>query len=140
MTRAIDLMTEDPVTVTASSTVGEAMQILQELNVRHIPVVNQSNELVGMLSDRDLRAVSVPRTIDEEWLGELRIALETPVARVMSSNVVTVQEEASMPEVIELMLDNKIGAVPVVDADSALVGIISYIDVLRELHDLDAAE
>jgi acetoin utilization protein AcuB len=135
-------MTEDPVTVTASSTVGEAIQILQELNVRHIPVVNQSNELVGMLSDRDLRAVSVPRTIDEEWLGELRIALETPVARVMSSNVVTVQEEASMPEVIELMLDNKIGAVPVVDADSALVGIISYIDLLRELHELelDAAE
>lgn len=139
MSRAIDLMTADPVTVTASSTVGDAIQVLQALQVRHVPVVKETGELVGMLSDRDLRAISIPRMVEDEWLGDLRAALETPVARVMSSDVVTVEEEAAATEVIELMLDNNVGAVPVVDAEGVLVGIISYIDVLRELYELEAA-
>lgn len=138
MTRAVDLMTEDPVTIPIGATVADAVQVLQALKVRHVPVVNDDHEVVGMVSDRDLRAISIPRTIDHEWLGEFRIALETDIARVMSSDVVAVQEEAAASEVIELMLENKIGAVPVLDAEGALVGIISYMDVLRELSEREA--
>jgi acetoin utilization protein AcuB len=51
----------------------------------------------------------------------------------MSSDVVTVDPEDDVHDVIDRMLENKIGAVPVVDADQTLVGIISYVDVLRHL-------
>lgn len=139
MSRAIDIMTDEPMTVPESATVGQAVQVLQALHVRHVPVVNEEGEVVGMLSDRDLRAIAIPRTLGDEWFGELRVALETPIARVMSSDVVTVQEQTATAEIIELMLENNVGAVPVVDAEGTLVGIVSYIDVLRELYELETA-
>lgn len=137
MSRAIDLMTADPATVTEVATIGDALQVLQAMNVRHVPVVNGDGEVVGMLSDRDLRAAAIPRTIDPEWLGDLRVALDTPVSRAMSADVVTVEEETPTATIIELMLESKIGAVPVVDAEGTLVGIVSYIDILRELYELE---
>ena len=137
MSRAVDLMTREPTTILEDAMVGEAIRLLQALQVRHLPVLNQQGDLVGMLSDRDVRAASIPTTVDKEWLGELRFALQTPVARVMTCEVVTVEEETETAEIIELMLENKIGAIPVLDADGELVGIVSYMDVLRELYELE---
>jgi CBS domain-containing protein len=51
----------------------------------------------------------------------------------MSSNVLSVGLEADLAEIIDLMLDQRVGAVPVVDADGTLVGIVSYVDILREV-------
>jgi acetoin utilization protein AcuB len=135
-------MSEDPVAISLSSTVGDAVQILQDLQVRHLPVINTAREVVGMLSDRDLRALSIPRTIEGEWRGAFRIALETDVAQIMSSDVITVEEETENSEISDLMLDNKVGAIPVVDVEGCLVGIVSYIDVLREMQNVavNAAE
>lgn len=142
MSRAIDLMTERPVTVSDSATLGDAIQVVQTLQVRHVPVVDDAGDLVGMLSDRDLRALSIPRNVDEEWLDDLRAALATPVTRVMATDLVVVQEETETAEIIELMLEHRIGAIPVQNADGGLVGIVSYTDVLRELYELerDAAD
>ncbi|MNC91117.1 CBS domain protein [compost metagenome] len=58
--------------------------------------------------------------------------MSQPVSAIMSCNVVTVTTETELVEVIDLMLDQKVGAVPVVNDDSSeLVGIVSYMDVLR---------
>lgn len=142
MSRARDLMTEDPITVPLTATVADAIRAMQELHVRHLPVVDEDDAVAGMLSDRDLRALALPSLVDEQWIGEIRVALATPVAKVMSSDVFSVLEETETTEIIELMLENSIGAVPVVNGDGAVVGIVSYVDVLRELQQLerDAAE
>jgi CBS domain-containing protein len=138
MTCATDIMTQNPLTIPIDATVADAVQLLQSAGFRHIPIVNAEHEVIGMLSDRDLRALSVPRTIKEDWFGEFRIALETKVARAMTANVITVDEETAVTEIIELMLDHGIGAVPVVDAERTLIGIVSYVDVLRSLQRLES--
>lgn len=133
MPTARELMTPGPVTVPVTAKVQKAVEILHTAEVRHLPVVDEEGNLVGMLSDRDLRALSLPVFVGDEHVASLRTALNAPVSTLMNSDVVSVESEADVSEVIELMLDNKIGAVPVVDHDGAVVGIVSYMDVLREL-------
>jgi acetoin utilization protein AcuB len=139
MLTARQLMTRAPIALRASAKVRDAVQILQTIEIRHLPVVNDQDELVGMLSDRDLRGLTFPYVVDDEWIGRIRSALDAPVAAVMTGGVLAVDEEADAAEIIDLMLDNKIGAVPVLDADGVLVGIVSYVDVLREFP-LEAAQ
>lgn len=116
---AKDLMTANPKTIATHTRVREAVELLDRLDVRHLPVVDGEGALVGMLSDRDVRAI------------EFSSANE-PVVSVMSSSVVAVEEEDDAEDAVDLMLENKIGAVPVIDGEGVLVGIISYVDVLRE--------
>jgi len=126
MITARELMTESPTVVDATATLRNAIEKLQALDVRHLPVVDTDGQLVGMLSDRDLRSAVLP--------------LDASVSSIMSTDVIAVDLEADVAEIIDLMLDNKIGAVPVLDSDDVLVGIISYVDVLRELSQELAAE
>jgi len=125
-------MTPKPARVYENARVRDAVDLLSGLDVRHLPVVNEEEELVGMLSDRDLRGLAVPDVNAGELQGTVIRALDASVATVMSSNVVSVEEEDEIEDVVELMLDTKVGAIPVVDGDGVLVGIISYIDVLRK--------
>lgn len=125
---AADLMTENPRTVREEDSVADALEILEQLDVRHLPVVDEEGNLVGMLSDRDLRPIRSER--DEE--DEVRRA-RTPVTDLMTSAVVSVTPDAEMEEIVELMLDHRIGAVPVVNGEGQVVGIVSYVDILRAL-------
>ncbi len=133
MTTARDLMTAKPMTVPETAKVRRAVEILQEMEIRHLPVVNATGELVGMLSDRDLRSLAIPWFAGREHTGEIRTALEARVSSLMSGDVISVQEETDVSEIVDLMLENKVGALPVTDGDGALVGIISYVDVLRAM-------
>lgn len=139
MRTARDLMTENPVAVRASARVRDAVEILQTLDIRHLPVVNEAQELIGMLSDRDLRSLTVPQLVNSDWVGNLQTALDARVSTVMNGDVLSVETSAEAGEIVELMLDFKVGAVPVVDADGKLAGIVSYMDVLREIP-VDGAE
>jgi acetoin utilization protein AcuB len=140
MMRARDWMTPSPLTIEPSTTLRRAVELLQRLDIRHLPVVNESHELVGMISDRDLRALSIPYFVGPGHTTDIQAALDAPVSSIMSGDVLSVEEEADAAEVIDLMLDHKIGAVPVVDADGELVGIVSYVDVLRAFPIHAAAE
>jgi CBS-domain-containing membrane protein len=133
MYTAADLMTPNPFVIPASAKVGDAVRALQDLEVRHLPVVNAEGALVGMLSDRDLRSLAVPVLIDGESLGTVRLALDASVQSMMSSDVVSVGVEAEVEEIVDMMLGEKIGAIPVLDADGKLAGIVSYVDLLSKL-------
>jgi len=133
---ARDLMTADPRTVTPQASIAEAWDVMRELAVRHVPVV-EDGALVGMLSDRELAQVDVARLLRFEGADALREEMETPIVEVMSSDVISVEPETDVGEVISLLLEQKIGAVPVVEPGTRdVVGIISYVDVLRALQDL----
>lgn len=125
---AVDLMTEDPRIIRAGASVADAMEVLEQLDIRHLPVTDDDGNLIGMLSDRDLRPLLGER--DEE--DPVRRA-RTLVSDLMTGNVVSVTTDTEIGEIIELMLDNKIGAVPVVDGEGHVVGIVSYVDILRTL-------
>lgn len=133
MITASQLMTARPIAVCGNDRVADAVAILQSLDIRHLPVVNNQHELIGVLSDRDLRGLSIPVTINAEWLGTARSALDAPVSSLMNGGPISVDLEADLAEVVDLMIDNKIGVIPVTDGDGRLAGIISYEDVLRRL-------
>jgi acetoin utilization protein AcuB len=132
MLTARELMTPTPVTATPMTTVRSAVELLHTLDIRHLPIVDEDGELVGMISDRDLRMVTLPFFVGDD-AGASRVALDARVASIMSGDVLSVEVEADAAEVVDLMLDFKIGAIPVVDDKGVLVGIISYIDILRAL-------
>jgi len=130
---AEEVMTKDAVSVDETATLGEALETLSELQVRHLPVV-RDGEVVGMISDRDLRDVDLKTVQDFAGLESAMARLGRPVSSLMTGSVVSVGPEAEIGEVIDLMLEERVGAVPVVDDDSGdLVGIVSYVDVLRAL-------
>jgi acetoin utilization protein AcuB len=130
---ARELMTPDPLTVTPQASIAEVWDLMREADVRHVPVV-QADALVGMMSDRDLGRVDIARLLNVEGAGALRDELATPIVRVMTSQVIAVGPEADIGEVIELLIEHKIGAVPVVQEETReVLGIISYVDVLRAL-------
>lgn len=125
-----DCMSVDPFVIQVTESVGTVSSKLLEADVRHLPVV-EDGMLVGIVSDRDLQrslAVRVPGGI----LVRSEEALERPISTLMSSDVISVHRETELEEVIDLMIEHKIGAIPVVESDSMkVIGIVSYIDLLR---------
>ena len=129
------LMTTYPVTVTPQATIAEALDLMRDLDIRHIPVV-ESDALIGMLSDRDLAYLNVGALLTDQGADALRRELTTPVIKVMRSDVICVEPETDLGDVIGLLIEHKIGAIPVVQPDTrAVVGIVSYIDVLRAVQE-----
>src|SRR5579862_5046162 len=124
MTRAIDVMTERPRTISRDSTVAAAARMIEDLEIRHLPVVDENGELVGMISDRDLRGEVA------DGGGPPR---STRIRDVMNGDVVQALPDDELGEVARLMIDNRIGAVPIVDERGALIGIVSYVDLLRSM-------
>jgi acetoin utilization protein AcuB len=128
---ARELMTERPVTASPRTTIAEAWDLMRELDVRHLPVI-EHGAVIGMVSDRDLGNLDVVRVLAEEGEEALRRRLEMPVSTIMNQDVVTAGPELEMLDVIALLLEHRVGAVPVVvPGTQPLVGIVSYVDVLR---------
>jgi len=137
---ARDLMTSNPATVTPRSRVADAWDLMRELDVRHVPVVHDG-VLVGMLSDRDVAHIDAARLLVAEEADALRRELVAPIVTIMRSDVICVDPDTDVKDVVELLIENKIGAVPVVRPDTReVVGIVSYIDALRALRDLLESE
>ncbi len=131
--RAAEIMTSEPVTLPMNASVAEAVETLQSMNVRHLPIVDAAGTLVGMVSDRDLAALM--RLFVEGAEAE-RMTVppsEQRIADVMSGDPVAVDEDADVAEIVDVLVEDRIGAVPVVDAGDHVVGIISYVDLLVAL-------
>lgn len=131
--RAEDVMTRNPVTMDIAGTIQDAADLMWAADVRHIPVLAHG-ALVGMLSDRDLRSYTLPRS---EWIfrsDEERARLAVSVSALLPSDVFTARPDTPVAELLDLLLEEKIGAVPVLAPDTGdLIGVVSYIDVLRAL-------
>lgn len=131
-----EIMTPNPVTVEVTDTVQDVIDVLNDLDIRHVPVVD-NGVLVGMVSDRDLRDFSLPMMAQFNNPEKVALRCQTGIGKVMYSDVVTVGSEAEVSEVAEIMIDHKIGAIPVCDqVEGRLIGIVSYVDVLRAAADL----
>lgn len=130
---ASDIMTNRPATADVRASVRSVMRQLMELDIRHLPIVDDG-ELVGIVSDRDLRDVT--SLLVTEGATTVERVLNGPIADVMSADVLSVDPEADVREIADLMIEHRIGAVPVVSPGTdELVGIVSYVDVLRAAKD-----
>jgi CBS domain-containing protein len=127
-----DIMTRDPLTVTPSDTIGQADELMYENKIRQLPVVER-HELVGIISDRDIRSFLSGSLF--ETPEERERALAAKVASIMTTEPITASPEDDLRDTVEVLINEKIGGIPVVDEAEGLVGIVTYVDVLRWLLD-----
>jgi CBS domain-containing protein len=133
----VHVMTMNPAVTAADATLGEAAGVMLEGGFRHLPVVDADRRLAGMIAERDLRAAL---GVELERLSDAGAGLlEQLVERAMRPDPITVGADATLREVVEVLSEERIGALPVVDERERLVGIVSYVDVLRFLREHDAA-
>jgi acetoin utilization protein AcuB len=127
--QARDIMSISPLTITPSTSVDAACALMRQCRIRHLPVV-QEGQLVGMVSDRDIRLV-LPSPATSLAAGELHYLLtKLTVDSIMTHFVMAVSPECPIPEAIGRMLGHKIGALPVVE-NRQVVGILTRTDVLQ---------
>ena len=130
-----NLMTPNPEHADVTDSVRDALQKLVEVDVRHLPIL-EDQEVIGMISDRDLREYIVPMASELDVVNTSDARFDRPLSALMRGDVIAVHPETNVTEVIDLMIDHRIGAVPVVQtATGTLVGIVSYIDIIRESYD-----
>lgn len=125
-----DHMTTDVLTVAPEATMADVVALLKTRHVRHLPVVDADGHVLGILSDRDVRArVTGPLS----WLPDAEIddAMRKMLAReVMTDEPITLPVDASMAQAAQVLLDKEISCLPVVD-DGKLVGILTERDFVR---------
>jgi CBS domain-containing protein len=126
--KVLDVMTPNPLTVAAIESVSVANELMSENNIRQIPVVD-GHELVGIVTDRDVRAFLSGALQTNP--AEREKALETPVRHIMTTEPLFLAPDDNLEEAVEMLIEQKFGALPVVDKAEGLVGIVSYVDVLR---------
>lgn len=126
--RIEEIMTKDPVTLNPRDTISQADEIMNEYRIRQIPIVDRT-ELLGIITDRDVRSFLSGRLFSNP--EERERALNTEVASVMTPKPISLSPEDDLRDAVELLIEEKIGGVPVVDREEGLVGIVTYVDVLR---------
>ena len=122
-------MTSEPITVSPAMLLPEARALLNDYHFRHLPVVNDQGELVGMLTDRDLRSAYPSSVISD---SERRLIYErvenTAVSEIMSTECVSLDIDSTLDDALHLFDRDQLGALPVLD-DERVVGIFSIRDL-----------
>ncbi len=114
--RAENGMIIDPVTLKVEATVEDALYIMREYKIGGIPVINSRKQLVGIVTNRDLR---------------FERDLERPISEIMTRNVVTTTEFTDFERAEDILQQYKIEKLPVVDSKNKLIGLITYKDIIK---------
>ena len=115
--RAENGMIYDPVTIKRGSTVKDALNMMAEYHIGGIPVVDDNNKLVGIVTNRDLRfELDSTRLIDEVMTSE---------------NLVTTNQSTDLEEAAQILQEHKIEKLPVVDSEGHLIGLVTYKDITK---------
>jgi len=126
-------MKRNVATVSPSASLQEARRLMRGHNVRQLPVTVEDNKLTGILSDRDIREAMLPVGLlpgaSEKEMEEM--LANTPVEKVMTRKVVTATVTDSLVDAIVLLHDFRINALPVVDDNGRVAGIITRTDILK---------
>jgi len=125
-----DLMTPKVFTLKPGDSLEALYELMNEKHVRHVPIVDREGDLVGLVTHRDLsRTVlgpqeGLPLSVQEDLLRRRR------VREIMATEVDTIEPDEPLEEAAEMLLENKIGCLPVVEGEH-LVGILTEADFVR---------
>jgi len=122
-----DLMSRDVVTLDANESLLLADDVMRLGRIRHLPVV-EDGRLVGLVTHRDLLRASVSSLAGLSRSEEATIKRAIPVREVMSRDPLTIAPDRPALEACRILLDRKLGCLPVVDAGGRLVGIVTEAD------------
>jgi acetoin utilization protein AcuB len=130
-----EIMTPNPITAEPDMPVTKAQRLMEEDRIRHLPVIKEGKGLVGLIT-RDALNRALPSELSSLSIWEINYQLARIQARdVMVRKILTVTEEVTVEEAAQIMIDKKIGSLPVM-RDGQLVGIVTDIDLLGALSNL----
>lgn len=130
-----DRMTRHPLMVEPTMPIAEARAYMQENHIRHLPIVGSGKRLLGLVT-RSTLTLAAPPGLKSFNLLDLNAELsKITVGEVMVKDVVTIDENATLEQAARLMLDKKIGCLPVLE-DGVLIGIITESDLLAATMEL----
>ncbi len=129
-----EIMIKQVTTLTADHTIADAMKLLEDKKIRHLPIVDRENHIVGLVTDRDIRDAA-PSIFRSDLHRE---DLENPIRNLMKTNLITCHPLDFVEEIAALFYEHHIGCLPVVN-HGKLVGIITETDLLHTLVALTGA-
>ena len=124
-------MTRDVITVTPEASLFKAAKLLKEHAIRRLPVVDEHNRLVGIISDRDVKAVSPSRATTLEMYELMYLLSEIKVRDVMTPSPISISPDQTVDTVALLMEQKSIGSLPVVNEGNKVIGIITDHDLFK---------
>jgi CBS domain-containing protein len=130
-TRVKDIMAKEVSTVGRNDALDLADDVMTLERIRHLPVLDEGR-VVGVVSQRDLFRSALAAALGYGEKGQKMLLKTLRVKEVMSEPAITVSPEATVKEACHLMIENKIGCLPVVEGHT-LVGIVTETDVLRHV-------
>lgn len=130
-------MSKNLITTLPDMKIADARNLMQEKKIRHLPVVDEKGLLLGMVSDRDVRS-AMPSTLLKKPDYEITLnkIMNYPVADIMSREPIKIFMYYTIQDVLLIMRKHKVGALPVVDDDGYLRGIVSTRDLLSAFVDV----
>jgi CBS domain-containing protein len=136
--RVEEWMTRDVVTLQRNDQLLIADQVMQLGRIRHMPVLDEDDELVGVLSQRDLFRGALVRALGYGTVAQQRLMKTIPVKEVMTTQILTARPDESLASAARRMLEHKIGCLPVVE-DGKLIGILTEADFVSAIARDDSA-
>jgi acetoin utilization protein AcuB len=131
-----ECMSSPAVTTTPDTSLQDALALMHGHRFRRLPVVDEKGRLVGIVSERDLLYASPPPSTLLSGLELNHLLAELQTGEIMTQEVITTTPETFVEDAARLMVDNKIGGLPVVDADNRVVGVITETDVFKAFIEL----
>jgi acetoin utilization protein AcuB len=125
-------MTRKVITVDPEKTVFEAQELMAGNHIRHLPVVDQNRQLIGIVTDRDIRSAMPYNFIKDSCSEEQREQIcALTVKDIMTRDPISVSPTYTIQDALLMIQNSKVGALPVVGDDGKLSGILSVRDLLR---------
>jgi len=130
-------MQRNPITISPEASFYEARKLIREEGIRHLPVVDKKEKLVGLVTDRDIREAgpSDATLLSAQEINYLLGKLKVGGFMTPAEKLITVTPDTIIEKAVQLLHDNKIGSLPVVDGNK-LVGIITETDILELFFDV----
>lgn len=131
-----DIMSTDLFTLISSDTFDMVDTLMKWRRIRHVPVVNEENTLMGLITHRDFLKVAVSRLAEVDQKELVKTYRQLKVSDLMQTDVLAVSPKMPLAEAAEIMHTKKFGCLPVVE-DDKLVGIVTEADFVRTFFDWD---
>jgi acetoin utilization protein AcuB len=125
-----DRMTPDPVTVTEDTSFEDALHLMKEKSIRRLPVASGDGRLVGIVAEKDFSSASPSLATSLSVFEMHYLLVKLKIKDMMTKLVITVGDDCPLEEAARIMVDHKIGSLPIVK-DDRLVGIITETDIFK---------
>ncbi|BFM49820.1 CBS domain-containing protein [Marinomonas sp. THO17] len=135
MKTVADLMVTQLITLSENDSLATAKAIMQDKNIRNIPIVNEENECVGMLTQREYlrHAFYLVSQFGTQQISKKE--QQTPIANAMNKDILTISPDMALDTAAEFFIENKYGCLPVID-NNKLIGILTPIDFVKLAHQM----